>query len=90
VSRAALAVRASITQAGAVRRVPVRSGAVSAVGYDPTTNELDIEYTGGDVYRYSMVPPSVHRELLAADSIGAFVNREVKPHYPGREIFDLG
>ncbi|WP_156222730.1 KTSC domain-containing protein [Pseudactinotalea suaedae] len=73
-----------------MRRVPVRSGAVSAVGYDPTTNELDIEYTGGDVYRYSMVPPSVHRELLAADSIGSFVNREVKPHYPGREIFDLG
>ncbi|WP_420114605.1 KTSC domain-containing protein [Pseudactinotalea sp.] len=71
-----------------MRREPVRSGAVGAVGYDAQTNELDIEYAGGDVYRYSMVPPSVYRELLAADSIGAFVNREVKPHYPGREIFE--
>jgi len=77
-----------IAHSGAVRRVAVVSGAVAAVGYDPATNELDVEYAGGDVYRYSMVPPSVHRELLIAPSIGAFVNHEVKPHYPGREVFD--
>jgi len=40
------------------------------------------------VYRYSMVPPSVHRALMQARSVGAFVNREVKPHYPGHEVFD--
>lgn len=60
---------------------------MAAVGYDPDTNELEIEFAGGDVYRYSMVPASVHRELMAAPSIGAFVNREIKPQYPGREIF---
>lgn len=71
-----------------MRRIAVTSSAVSAVGYDPATNELDIEYPSGDVYRYSMVPPSVYRALLAAPSIGAFVNREVKPHFPGREVFE--
>lgn len=71
-----------------VRREPVQSSAVSAVGYDPATNELEIEYAHGDVYRYSLVPPSVHRALLAAPSIGSFVNREIKPHYPGREVFE--
>lgn len=71
-----------------MRRDPVRSTAVAAVGYDPATNELEVEFAGGDVYRYSMVPPSVYRALLGATSIGAFVNREVKPHYPGREVFD--
>jgi hypothetical protein len=83
-----VAVIGSIPQAGSVRRVPVTSGAVAAVGYDPRTNELEIEYASGDLYRYSMVPPSIHRELMASESIGAFVNRKVKPHYPGREIFD--
>ncbi|WP_241681045.1 KTSC domain-containing protein [Pseudactinotalea terrae] len=63
---------------------------MAAVGYDAATNELEVEFIGGDVYRYSMVPPSVHRELMVADSIGAYVNREVKPHYPGREVFDAG
>lgn len=71
-----------------MRRVPVTSRAVASVGYDASTNELEIEYAGGDVYRYSMVPPSVHRALLADRSVGAFVNREIKPHYPGREVFE--
>lgn len=71
-----------------MRREPVQSSAVSAVGYDPATNELEIEYAHGDVYRYSLVPPSVRRALLAAPSIGSFVNREIKPHYPGREVFE--
>ncbi|WP_156743454.1 KTSC domain-containing protein [Occultella aeris] len=71
-----------------MRRDRVSSEAVASVGYDATTNELDIEYISGDVYRYAMVPPSVHRDLLAARSIGAFVNRFIKPHYPGRETFD--
>lgn len=70
-----------------MRRVPVTSGAIAAVGYDPSTNALEIEYVSGDVYRYSMVPASVYRDLLAAPSVGAFVNREVKPHYPAREVF---
>lgn len=71
-----------------MRRRPVSSGAVRSVGYDAATNELEIEFAGGDVYRYSMVPPSIHRRLVEADSVGAFVNREVKPHYPAREVFD--
>lgn len=71
-----------------MRRVPVTSSAVAAVGYDPATNELEIEYAGGDVYRYSMVPPSVHRQLMQERSVGTFVNREIKPHYPGREVFE--
>lgn len=71
-----------------MRRVAVSSGAVVAVGYDAATNELEVEFTGGDVYRYSMVPPSVHRALLAAESIGGYVNREIKPSYPAREVFE--
>lgn len=71
-----------------MRRVPVSSSAIAAIGYDRATSELEIEYAGGDVYRYSMVPPSVHRALMQERSVGAFVNREVKPHYPGHEVFD--
>jgi KTSC domain len=33
---------------------------------------------------YAMVPPSVYRELLAAESVGRFVNATVKPTYPVR------
>ena len=37
-------------------------------------------------YRYSDVRRSKYQALLAADSIGEFVNREIKPHHPCIEM----
>ena len=66
--------------------VPVESRAVEAVGYDGARRELYIRYTGGAVYAYADIGEDVHRALLAAESIGAFVNREIKPTYRYRRL----
>lgn len=42
---------------------------------------LELEYRNGSVYRYFEVPAEVYRELLAASSIGAFVNTRIKPGF---------
>ena len=68
------------------RMEPVESSSVVAVGYDGATNELWIEFEGGTTYAYSLVPPSVHRELLRSGSIGRYVNSTVKPRYAAREV----
>jgi hypothetical protein len=60
----------------------IRSTSVAAVGYDEDRHELSVTFVSGDTYVYAMVPPSVHRELLAAESAGRFVNATVKPTYP--------
>ena len=65
-----------------MRRVPVESSAVTSVGYDATTNELEIEFAGGGVYRYYGVPASRVEALLAAASIGRYVTEHIKPRYP--------
>lgn len=65
--------------------IPVRSSSVAAVGYDDQTNELTIRFIGGGTYVYAMVPRSVVDGLLAAESIGTYVNATVKPTYPVRE-----
>ncbi len=62
----------------------IRSTSVAAVGYDEDRHELSVTFVSGDTYVYAMVPPSVHRELLAAESVGRFVNATVKPTYPAR------
>jgi lysyl-tRNA synthetase class 2 len=59
----------------------VESTAVESVGYDARTRTLEVEYAGGGVYRYLGVPPRCYETLLRAESIGAFVNRRVKPYY---------
>jgi hypothetical protein len=69
-----------------VRRHPVTSTAVRSVGYDEDRHELEIEYAEGGVYRYSLVPRRVYEQLRAADSIGAYVARHVKPHYPVAQV----
>jgi KTSC domain len=70
----------------AVRRRPVTSSAVASVGYDAVSSQLEVEFVDGDVYRYSLVPRWRVEELLAADSIGSYVNREIKSRYPGVQV----
>jgi hypothetical protein len=63
------------------QRSPVRSSSVRSIGYRAKTATLEIEFHGGAVYRYLAVPAAVHARLMSAPSIGAFVNREIKPRY---------
>jgi hypothetical protein len=55
---------------------PVRLGssAIAAVRYDEKKRTLDVEFRGGDTYRYMHVPEFAYRELLKAESAGAFWN----------------
>jgi hypothetical protein len=64
-----------------MHRLSVESSAIESVGYDARTRTLEVEYAGGEVYRYLGVPPRVHETLMRAESHGAFVNRRVKPYY---------
>lgn len=56
------------------QKVMLASAAIAAVRYDKKKRTLDIEFRGGDTYRYTHVPEFVYRELLKAESIGAFWN----------------
>jgi hypothetical protein len=63
-------------------RQPVESSNVQAVGYDPGTRILEVEFgkdtaAGYDLnrlYQYLEVPPEIYRALLADDSLGRYVN----------------
>jgi two-component system cell cycle response regulator DivK len=59
----------------------VDSSAVDRVEHDSDSGALQIWYSGGDRYTYFEVPREVYEALLAAPSIGAFVNGEIKPNY---------
>ena len=68
-----------------IRRVD--SSSVEAIGYDPATAKLYIRFHGsGRAYVYYGVPPAVYASLMAADSIGRFVNAEIKGTYDFRRL----
>jgi KTSC domain len=62
-----------------VRREPVSSAALSSVGWDDGT--LEIEFTSGEVYRYRDVPALVFRQLLRAESKGTFFQERIRDRY---------
>ena len=67
-----------------MRRRLVNSSSVRSVGWSDGT--LELEYLNGYVYRYYDVPQPTYAALLAASSIGAYVNKHIKPHYEFREL----
>jgi hypothetical protein len=68
-----------------MKRERVRSTSLESIGFDPATNLLEIEFRTGDVYRYS-VPRRVHRELMTAESHGAYFARSIRWAYRGWKV----
>jgi len=61
--------------------VPVRSSALEAVGYDPATSQLRIQFTSGRVYDFFQVPEQVYAELMHAPSKGSYFNYHIRNTY---------
>ncbi len=61
-----------------MNRTPVSSSNLQAVGYDPATRTLEIEFLNGGLYSYSGVPASVHASLMAASSHGSYFDSNIK------------
>ena len=62
-------------------RMPVHSSNIAEVGYDPNTMTLEVAFHNGTIYQYFDVPASVYDELLHAESIGKFLNAQIKNSY---------
>lgn len=69
-----------------MRRRPVTSTSVRSVGYDLSTGTLELEYVNGSVYQYYEVPQPTYAGLLAAPSIGNYVNTQIKPYFDFTEV----
>jgi hypothetical protein len=64
-----------------IPRRPVESAAIAAIGYSKRRHILEIEFVNGAIYRYLDVPPTVHRELMSADSKARFYDSKIRRHY---------
>ena len=67
-----------------MQRLPVQSRALRSAGYDAESEELELEFHSGQVYRYERVPRSVYDWLLRAPNKGVFVTRQITGRYVER------
>ena len=68
-----------------MKRESVTSSNVVSVGYDATTETLEVEFRSG-VYQYYNVPQHIHDSLIKAESVGKFLNVYIKPAYPYAKV----
>ncbi|HEX4700990.1 MAG TPA: KTSC domain-containing protein [Pseudonocardiaceae bacterium] len=67
-------------------RSRVTSSSLVSVGYDPAGQVLEVEFSSGSVYQYTGVPVAVYTEFRAASSLGSYLARRIKPHYPVHRV----
>jgi hypothetical protein len=61
--------------------IAMASTTLAAAAYDDRQALLHVEFRDGTCYQYAGVPASVFRDLLSADSKGAFFNRYIRTSY---------
>jgi len=67
-----------------IARIPrerVESTAIAGVGYSRRRHILEIQFVNGAIYRYLNVPPTVHRDLMSAESKARFYDSDIRGHY---------
>lgn len=69
-----------------MNRQPVTSSNLRSVGYDSTSQILEIEFHSGGIYQYFDVPSTVHGSLLSAGSKGSYFQAFIKDRYRYRKI----
>lgn len=63
---------------------PVESKNVAAIGYDPATSTLAVQFKhgAGAIYHYPGVSADLHDKIHKAESIGKFVTANVVKAFP--------
>lgn len=66
--------------------VPMTSTLLASATYDVTRSMLELEFRNGSLYQYTAVPEVVYRELMAAESHGAYFNRHIRNRFNHKRI----
>ena len=75
-----------VAQGSEIKRKPVESSVLAAVGYDAERRVLEIEFHSGAIYRYLEVPEEIHRRLLAAESKGHFFGANIRDKFRSERV----
>jgi hypothetical protein len=78
--------REIMLQDSTTNRIKVESTYLRSVGYDATSQILEIEFRRGEVYQYVDVPIAVYTELMNAPSHGKYFNTNIKETYSCRKL----
>jgi hypothetical protein len=69
-----------------MERRRVNSSKIRAVGYDPQSRTLEVEFSDGRVVVYSGVSHEIHRQFMAAPSPTSYYEDKIAEDFPSRRV----
>jgi len=69
-----------------IRTSVTNSSNIMAVSWCPITEDLEIEFKGGGVYRYARVPACEHEAFIKSESLGRHFAQAIKGRYECRKV----
>jgi hypothetical protein len=69
-----------------MERKKVNSSNIRSVGYDASSQTLEIELSDGTIWEYSRVPSEVHRRFMAAPTMISYYRDNVEEDYSRRRL----
>ena len=69
-----------------MNRISVKSSNIKSIGYDETSNTLEIEFNDGHIYQYIKVPINIYNELMKSESQGKFFHATIRNNFAYKKI----
>lgn len=63
-------------------RTAVGSSNISEIGYDPSSETMEVMFSNGSVYQYYNVGQALFDQMMQAPSKGQFLNVYIRNAYP--------
>jgi hypothetical protein len=71
-----------------VERQSIKSVILRSAGYDETKKVLEIEFTSGQVYRFSAVPEKIWKGLMQSAEAGKYFSEKIRPKFQSRLVVE--
>ena len=69
-----------------MERKKVNSSNIRTVGYEASSQTLEVELSDGTIWEYSRVPSEVHRRFMAAPTMISYYRDNIEEDYSRRRI----
>jgi hypothetical protein len=69
-----------------MERKKVNSSNIRTVGYETSSQTLEVELSDGTIWEYSRVPSEVHRRFMAAPTMISYYRDNIEEDYSRRRI----
>jgi KTSC domain-containing protein len=69
-----------------MERKRVSASNIRSVGYEASSQTLEVEFTSGNIVQYTRVSPEVHRRLMNSPSPGSYFKDNIEEEYTARRL----